>query len=50
MKETEKPPLKDTSDNMLKKYSTIVPMKILGSELNKNISYLLDKEPPTDGP
>jgi len=34
---------------MLKKYSKIPLTKTLGSVLNKNISYLLNKELPIDG-
>jgi len=40
---------KDFSDLMLKKFSTNVNLRTLGSELNRNISYLLDKELLTDG-
>jgi hypothetical protein len=43
-------PHKDILDNMLKKYLKILNLRTLGLELNKNISYLLDKELPTDGP
>jgi len=41
--------LLDTSDNMLKKYSKLLNLKTHGLELNKNISYLLDKELLIDG-
>lgn len=46
---TKSPPLKVISDNMLKKFSKNVNLKTPGSVLNKNISYLSDKELPTDG-
>jgi len=44
------PPPEEISDNTLKKYSKTLNTKTLGSESNKNISFSLDKEPPTDGP
>jgi len=41
--------LQDTSDNMLIKYLKLPNLKTHGLELNKNTSYLLDKELLIDG-